>query len=53
MAKKKATKRKSSGLTPQQNKIKAISKLAQKIYKDNPNKKWTDCIKLAAKELKK
>ncbi len=26
---------------------------AKKIYKENPNKKWQSCIKLAAKELKK
>ncbi|WP_375559067.1 hypothetical protein ACE193_15165 [Bernardetia sp. OM2101] len=53
MAKKKTTKRKTStGLTAGQKKIKAISARASIIYKKNPNKKWTDCIKQASKELK-
>lgn len=32
---------------------KAIMNEAKKIRKASPGKKWTDCVKLAAKRLKK
>jgi len=32
---------------------KKIMAEAKRIYKANPNKKWQDCVKQAAKKLKK
>ena len=32
---------------------KRIMQLAKQIRKKHPNKKWTECVSMAAKELKK
>jgi hypothetical protein len=44
--KKKATKKQLSART----KFKAMIAKAKKIYKDNPNKKWTSCVREASKK---
>ncbi len=48
--KKKAPKRKANNAGTA--KLKQITAEAKKIYKANPRKKWTSCIKEAAKKVK-